>query len=84
MGYIDIKQQETYKKLKNRGWYSKCYWFVNATTTTTDNDNNHDNISASTVTTTATTNNTINNNNNVTIIKIITTIKMKNGCALQK
>ena len=23
VGYIEIKQQETYEKLKNRGWYSK-------------------------------------------------------------
>ena len=62
MGYIDIKQQETYEKLKNRGWYSKWYWyFINATTT----DNNiDDNTPASTITATATTNNSNNYNNN--------------------
>ena len=33
MGYNDIKQQETYEKLKDRGWYRKWYWyFINATT----------------------------------------------------
>ena len=83
VGYIDIKQQETYEKLKNRGWYSKWYWyFINATTT--DNNNNDDNTPASTVTTTDATNNSNNyNNNNVIIIKIIITIKMKSGCALK-
>ena len=60
MGYIDVKQQETYEKLKNRGWYSKWYWnFINATTT-----DNNDNTPASTVTATATTNNSNSNNNN--------------------
>ena len=50
--YIDIKQQETYEKLKNRGWYSKWYWyFINATTT--DDNNNDDNTPASTATATA-------------------------------
>ena len=50
-GYIDIKWQETYEKLKNKGWYSKWYWYFNATTT---NDNNKDdNTPASTVTATA-------------------------------
>ena len=85
MGYIDIKQQETYEKLKNRGWYSKwCWHFINATTT--DNINNDDNTAVSTVlTTTVTTNNSNNHdNNNVIIIKIIITIKMKSGCALKK
>ena len=83
VGYIDIKQQETYEKLKNRGWYSKWYWyFINATTT--DNNNNNDNTPASTVTATATTNNSNNYNNNVIIIKIIITIKMKSSCALKK
>ena len=82
--YIDIKQQETYEKLKNRGWYSKWYWYyINATTT--DNNNNDDNTPASTVTTTDATNNSNNyNNNNVIIIKIIITIKMKSGYALKK
>ena len=48
VGYVDIKQQETYENLKNRGWYSKWYWyFINATTTTDDNNND------STVTATA-------------------------------
>ena len=83
MGYIDIKQQETYEKLKNRGWYSKWYWcFIYATTT---DNNNDDNAPASTVTATATTNNSNNyNNNNVIIIKIIITIKMKSACTLKK
>ena len=81
MGYIDIKQRETYEKLKNRGWYSKWYWyFIKATTT--DSNNNDDNTPASTVTTTATTNNS-NNNNNI-IIKLIITINIKSGCALKK
>ena len=84
VGHIDIKQQEAYEKLKNRGWYSKWYWhFINATTT--DNNNNDDNTSAGTVTATASTNNSNKcNNNNVIIIKIIRTIKMKSGCALKK
>ena len=81
VGYIDIKQQETYEKLKNRGWYSKWYWcFINVTTT--DNNNDDDNTPSSTVTATATTNNSNNyNDNNVMIIEIIRTIKMKSGCA---
>ena len=70
--YIDIKQQEAHEKLKNRGWYSKWYWyFVNATTT--DDNNNDDNTPASTVTATAITNesNNICNdyNNDVIMIK---------------
>ena len=83
MGYIDIKQQETYGKLKNRGWYSKWYWhFINATTTDDNNNNDDDNTPASTTTDTATTNKSNNNcnnhnSNNVIIIKIITAIKMK-------
>ena len=53
VGYIDMKQQETYEKLKNRGWYSKCNWyFIKATTTA---DNSDGNTPASTVTATATT-----------------------------
>ena len=50
--YIDFKQQETYEKLKNRGWYSKWYWYLNNATTTNDNKND-DNAPASTVTATA-------------------------------
>ena len=82
MGYIDIKQQETYKKLKFKGWYSKWYWyFINVTTS---DNNNDDNTPASTVTATTTTNTSNNYNNNVIIIKIIITIKLKSGCALKK
>ena len=87
MGYIDIKQQETYEKHKNRGWYSKWYWyFTNAATT--DNNNDDDNTPASIFTATTNNNNNNNNdnnnnNNNVIIMKIIT-IKMKSGCALKK
>ena len=82
--YIDIKQKETYEKLKNRSWHSKWYWyFVNATTIYNNNDDH--NTSSNTVTATATTNksntNSIHyNNDNVIIIKIITT-KMESGCA---
>ena len=47
VGYIDIKQQETYEKVKNRGWYSKWYWYFNNATAT--NDNNDGNTPASTV-----------------------------------
>ena len=74
VGYIDIKQQETYEKLKNRGWYSKWYrYFINAITT--DDNNNDENTPASTVTATAITNESNNNynnysNNNVILIKI--------------
>ena len=87
VGYIAIKQQETYEKLKTKGWYKKWYWyFINATTT--DDKNNYDNTPVSTVTATTTTNKSSNNcnnynNNNVIIIKIIITIKMKSGCALK-
>ena len=52
VGYNDLKQQETYEKLKNRGWYNKWYWYFNTTTTTNDK-NNDDNTPASTVTATA-------------------------------
>ena len=85
-GYIHIKWQETYEKLKNRSWYSKWYWyFVSATTT--DDDNNDDNTPASTVTATTTSdesNNNCNHYNNkiVIMIELIMTIKMKSGCAL--
>ena len=86
MGYIDMKQQETYEKLENRGWYSKWYcYFINATTT--DNNNNDDNTPVSTVTATTTTDNSNNNNNNtnnVIIIKIVIRIKVKSRCALKK
>ena len=62
VGYTDVKQQETYEKLKNRGCHYKQYrYFINATTT--DNSNN-DNTAASTVTATATTNKSNNNSNN--------------------
>ena len=86
VGYIDIKQQETYEKLKNRGWYSKWYWHFSNAATTNDN-NNDDNSLASTVLLLLTTNESNNcnnyNNNNVLIIKIIITIKMKSGYALK-
>ena len=49
MGYIDLKQQETYEKLKNRDWYNKWYWYFNNATTTNDNKND-DNTPVSTVT----------------------------------
>ena len=52
VGYINLKQQETSEKLKNRGWYSKWYWYFNNTTTNNGN-NNDDNTPASTVTATA-------------------------------
>ena len=52
MGYINLKQQETYEKLKNRSWYSKWYWYFNNATTTNDNKND-DNTLASAVTATA-------------------------------
>ena len=83
VGYIDIKQQETYEKHKGKGWYSKWYWyFIYATTT---DSNNNDNTPALTVTATATINNSNNYNNyNVVIIKKIITIKMRGGCALKK
>ena len=53
MGYNDLKQQETYEKLNNRGWYNKWYWYFNTTTTTTNDKNNDNNTPASTVTATA-------------------------------
>ena len=49
-GVYWFKTTKTYKKLKNRGWYSKGYWYFNVTTT---NDSNNDNTPASTVTATA-------------------------------
>ena len=51
MRYIDLEQQKTYKKLKNRGWYVKWYWYFNNATTINDNKND-DNTPASTVTAT--------------------------------
>ena len=74
VGYIDVKQQETYETLKKT-----------TTTTTIDNNNNDDNNAANTATTTtitASTNkchNRSNNydNNTLIIIKIIIII-MKN------
>ena len=44
------KNQETYEKPKNRGWYSKWYWYFNNNTTT--NDDKNDNTPASFVTAT--------------------------------
>ena len=74
VGYSDIKQQETYEKLKNRGWYSKWYWHFSNAATTNDN-NNDDNSLASTVLLLLTTNESNNcnnyNNSNVLIMKII-------------
>ena len=90
VGYIDIKQQETYGKLKNRGWYSKWYWYFINAITTYDN-NNDDNTPASTVTATAITNesnnncNNYDNNNNVILIKINNENKNKKWfCIKQK
>ena len=37
--YIDLEQKETYEKLKNRGWYSKWYWYFNNAITSNKNDN---------------------------------------------
>ena len=51
VGYIDLEQKETYEKLKNRGWYSKWYWYFNDATTSNDNKSD-DNTPASTVTAT--------------------------------
>ena len=63
VGYIDIRQQKTYEKFKNRGWYSSKYWyFINATTT--DNNNDDDDTAANTVTATGTTNKSNNNSDN--------------------
>ena len=79
VGYINIKQQGTYEKLK----------------TEVDKVSDTDIIMIllliimiillllNTVTATATTNNN-NYNNDVIIIKIIITIKMKSGCAFKK
>ena len=50
VGYIDLEQNETYEKLKNRGWYSKWYWYIN--NAITSNDNKNGNTPASTVTAT--------------------------------
>ena len=47
-GYIDLEQQEAYEQLKNRGWYSKWYWYCNNASTNNDNKND-DNTPASTV-----------------------------------
>ena len=55
VGYIDLEQKETYKKLKNRGWYSKWYWYFNNATTSNDNKND-DNTLTSTVTATVSVN----------------------------
>ena len=48
VGYIDIKQQETYQKPKNKGWSSKWSWYF-TNSTSIDYNNNDDNTSASTV-----------------------------------
>ena len=87
VGYIDIKQQEKYEKLKKA--HSKLYWyFINATTT--DDNNDDDNTPASFVTATATSNksnnncNHYNNDNVIIIITMIITIKIKSGCALKE
>ena len=49
VAYNDLEQKETYKKLKNRGWYSKWYWYFNNAITS---NNKNDNTPASTVTAT--------------------------------
>ena len=60
VGYIDIKQQEKYEKLKKA--HSKLHWyFINATATDDNNDN--DNTPTSFVTAAATTNKSNNNCN---------------------
>lgn len=76
VGYIDVKQQETFEKLKNRGWYSKY-------------DDNTAVSTATATTITSSTNKSHNNSNNynkvnVIMIKRIITTKMKSGCALKK
>ena len=53
VGYIDIKRQETWEWLKNRGWDSKWYWYFNNATTNNDSNNDDDNTPASTVNATA-------------------------------
>ena len=52
VGYIDLEQKETYEKLKNRGWYSKWYWYFNNATKLSwlSDDLKNDNTPASTVT----------------------------------
>ena len=80
VGYIDLEQKETYEKLKNRGWYSKWYWYF-SNAATSNNNKNDDNTPASTNENNENTNENNNynnyNNNNVLIIKVIITIKMK-------
>ena len=49
VGYIDLEQNETYEKLKNRGWYSKWYWHFNDAIAS---NSKNDNTPASTVTAT--------------------------------
>ena len=84
VGYIDLEQKETYEKLKNRGWYSKWYWYFN--NAITSNDNKNDITLLVLLLLLLTTNESSNcnsyNNNDVLIIKImIITIKTKSGCA---
>ena len=84
-GWVDLEQMETYEKLKNRGWYSKWYWYFNNAITSND-------ITKMIILllvllllllTTNESNNCDNyNNNNALIIKTIT-IKMESGCALK-
>ena len=81
VGCINIKQQETYEKLKIRDWYRKWYWYFN--NATINNDNNNDDNTSAGITTNESNNCNNYNNNNVIIRKIIITIKMKSGCALE-
>ena len=86
MGYIDLEQKKTYEKLKNRGWYSKWYWYFN--NATTSNDNKMMIILLLELLLLLLTTNESNdcnnyNNNNALIVKIIITIKMKSACALK-
>ena len=96
VGYIGVKQQETYEKLKNRDLHRKWYWYIINASTATDNNNNNDKTVATTATATAITNNNNNNNNNknnnddnnntnaIIMQLIILAVKMKSGCALKK
>ena len=86
LGYIDLEQKETYEKLKNRGWYSKWYWYFN--NATTSNDKKMMIILLLVLLLLLLTTNKSNNcndynNNNVLIIKIIITIKMRSGYVLK-
>ena len=81
MGYIDLEQKKTYEKLKNRGWYSKWYWYFNNAITSNDNKNDITLLVLLLLllTTNESSNCNSDNINNVLIIKII--IKTKSGCA---